>query len=346
MLSQRFWIITTTIFGIILLAFILFFTSATFSRNVVTIAKWLHIPVFSEGVIERGGRSLVLFNHPPVQLTVLTSSQCTARICNVEDLIRGVKLNVTPAVQIHSYDISDERGKELVQQWNITHVPAFVFNETLVQVETYQMIADAFIERDGMYFLNIPSAVAIANLDATKNAPTSLDDDAVLGSMDAQVTIIEFSDFQCTACRSHFTKIMPALKKKYIDTGKVRFVYRDFPLSTKHPDAQKAAEAAGCAKEQGKFWEMHDKIFEGQNKLGTGTVSIPVESLKQYATELRLDMEAFNACFDSGQMTTEVQKDYDDGIAAGVEYTPTFFINGEKLVGAAPLSSFEALINK
>jgi len=166
----------------------------------------------------------------------------------------------------------------------------------------------------------------------------SEDDDASLGNANAPVKIVEFSDYQCPFCARFYSDTLPDLKKNFIDTGKAKFVYRDFPLSF-HKEAQKAAEATECAEEQGKFWEMHDKIFENQGAIG-------VDSLKTYASELGLDTNQFNSCLDSGKYASEVQKDFSDGKAAGVSGTPTFFVNGKKLVGAQPYEAFEQIINQ
>lgn len=166
----------------------------------------------------------------------------------------------------------------------------------------------------------------------------SEDDDAFLGNANAPVKIVEFSDYQCPFCARFYSNTLPDLKKNFIDTGKVKFVYRDYPLGF-HEDAQKAAEATECAEDQGKFWEMHDKIFDNQR-------AIDVNSLKTYASELGLDTDQFNSCLDSGKYASEVQKDLSDGQAAGVSGTPTFFINGKKLVGAQPYEAFEQVINQ
>jgi protein-disulfide isomerase len=164
----------------------------------------------------------------------------------------------------------------------------------------------------------------------------SLGDDPTKGPATAPITIVEFSDFQCPFC----SKVNPTLKQveeKYGD--KLRVVFRDFPLSSIHKDAAKAAEAAECAHEQGKFWEMHDKMFGNQTKL-------QVEGLKQSATEIGLDATAFNQCLDSGKFAAEVQKDVDEGISYGVTGTPAFFINGRMLSGAQPLDAFTAVIDE
>jgi len=169
------------------------------------------------------------------------------------------------------------------------------------------------------------------------------DDDAFLGDENAPVTIVEFSDFQCPFCRRFYTQTLPQIKSQYIDSGKVKFVYRDYPLSF-HPAAQIAAEAGECAEEQGKFWEMHDKIFDEQGKQGGGTVQFTVTDLKQWAADIGLDTGKFNECVDSGKYTSEVQKDFAAGSAAGVTGTPGFLINGKLVVGAQPFTVFQQII--
>ena len=186
-----------------------------------------------------------------------------------------------------------------------------------------------------------------AEIGDTAVAPkaASADDDAYLGSKDAPVVIIEFSDFQCPFCRSFWSDTLPLLKSEYIDTGKVRIVYRDLPLDI-HPGAMPAAQATECAEEQGKFWEMHDKIFSEQGKQGGGTVQFGVNDLKKWAKEIGLDGGKFNSCLNSQKYAQEVDKDITDGRSAGVSGTPSFFINGRLIVGAQPFSAFKAIIEE
>src|SRR5206468_10780677 len=115
-----------------------------------------------------------------------------------------------------------------------------------------------------------------------------------LGRADAPVTLVEFSDFQCPFCGRFFATTLPALKQDYIDTGKLRYVFRDFPLDQLHPNARNAAAAAHCAGEQGKYWEMHDTLYRNQRTL-------QVEHLKGFALELSLNGNAFTTCLDGGK---------------------------------------------
>lgn len=175
----------------------------------------------------------------------------------------------------------------------------------------------------------------------------STDDDYIKGRPDAKITLIEFSDFQCPFCARFYRETLPLIDKEYIRTGKVRMVYRDFPIDNIHKDAEKAAEATQCAGEQGKFWEMHDKLFENQKAL-------TVNHLKRYAKELGLSVDRFNQCLDSGKYAQEVQKDLMDGQEAGVAGTPTFFvgytgkdntIQGKPIRGARPFETFKQVID-
>jgi len=139
-----------------------------------------------------------------------------------------------------------------------------------------------------------------------------------LGDKDAKVTAIEFFDFQCGFCARHVAKTFPLLMNEYIKTGKLKYVVRDFPLDS-HPLAPKAAEAALCAAEQGKFWPMHDRLFENPRLLAE-------KDLAAHAQAIRLDTAKFNKCLGSGQYTAQVSKDQHAGELAGVDGTPTFFL--------------------
>jgi len=166
----------------------------------------------------------------------------------------------------------------------------------------------------------------------------STDNEPVIGNLNAPVTIIEFSDFQCPFCAKYETQTFPQLKKDYIDPGKAKIVFKNFPLPF-HQFAEKAAEAGECAFEQGKFWEYKEKLFENQQALS-------VDDLKKYAKDLGLDTGQFNNCLDSGKFAAEVQDDLKSGQEAGVEGTPSFLINGQLLVGAQPFSEFQKIIDE
>lgn len=157
-----------------------------------------------------------------------------------------------------------------------------------------------------------------------------------LGPEDAEIVIVEFSDFQCPFCRRFHQDTYQALLDAY--PGQIRFVYRNLPLTQIHPDAMGAAVASLCANDQDAYWEYHDLLFSGE-LLGEAVYT-------QYATDLGLDMEEFSTCLASGEHEAFIQQDMDYSLDLGVQSTPTFFINGLALVGAQPLSSFQQLIDK
>ena len=157
-----------------------------------------------------------------------------------------------------------------------------------------------------------------------------------LGPADAPITIVEFSDFQCPFCKRWHAEVYEQLLAAY--PGKIKFVYRNLPLTSIHPDAQGAAEAALCAGDQNVYWQYHDKLLNGET-LGTGAYT-------QYAQELNLDMTAFNACITTEKYKDAVQADSDFALNLGVRSTPTFFINGLAIVGAQPLDVFKQVIDK
>lgn len=166
-----------------------------------------------------------------------------------------------------------------------------------------------------------------------------------LGDPDAPVTIVEFSDFQCPVCARHVELTWPALKEQYVDTGRVYYVFRDLPLTTIHLEAFKAHEAASCVYELGgddAYWEMHDRLFEGQQEWSGDPEHEAV--FKEYAAEIGLDNAAFDECLDSGRQADAVQASMDEAFGLGLNGTPTFFIDGYPFTGAHPIENFDQII--
>jgi protein-disulfide isomerase len=168
----------------------------------------------------------------------------------------------------------------------------------------------------------------------------------VMGNSSASITMVEFSDFGCPFCGDFFSNALPGIEKNYIDTGKVRFVFKNFPLETLHPNAMAAAIAAECANEQGTFWKYHDILFENQASWTQVSTTDAAKTFKRYASELGLNGTSFDSCLDSGKYTDRINKDEQDGSSYGVGGTPTFFIGNDKkgyeeLAGARPFSAFQ-----
>ena len=178
----------------------------------------------------------------------------------------------------------------------------------------------------------------------------SLDDDPVKGNPDAPVTIVEFSDFQCPFCLRFFQQTLPLIEQNYIDTGKIKFVYKDLPLDSLHPNARAAHIAAECADEQEKFWEYHDVLFEKQPQWSSLASSELENTFTEFATDMGLQAASFESCMQSPNIADEVNNDTLEAASFGATGTPTFFIGNEKdgfikLVGAQPFVVFQNVID-
>ena len=181
------------------------------------------------------------------------------------------------------------------------------------------------------------SAANSGNQPVKRYDVTFEDNDPVFGPANAPVTIIEFSDYQCPYCQKWYTEVFGRLISTY--GNKLRFVYRDFPLTSLHPQAEPAAIAAHCAGEQGKYWEFHDLVFGGQ-------LGLSRTSYTQYASDLNINIEKFTTCISSEKYKAEVENDLKYASNLGVRSTPTFFINGIAVVGAQPFEVFQQLIDQ
>ena len=151
------------------------------------------------------------------------------------------------------------------------------------------------------------------------NAILTVDGEPFKGNKNAKLTLIEFSEFQCPFCGRHVRDTYPTLDKEYIQTGKVKYVFRDLPLESIHKNAFKAAEAAHCAGEQGKYWEMHDRLFANQN-------SLEAAMLTSHAQAVGVDPKKFQACLDSGKFAAAIRKDIAEANKYGITGTPTSVI--------------------
>jgi protein-disulfide isomerase len=164
----------------------------------------------------------------------------------------------------------------------------------------------------------------------------------ILGNQNSTVTFLEYSDFECPYCKKYYSETYAKIKANYIDTGKIKYQFKHFPLNI-HPKAPDAAEAAECALEQNKFWEMHDLLFSNQSLWGKSAQHMDV--FKRYAAEdLKLDTQKFNDCLDNHTKADVVQTEYQEGLSKNLSGTPTIYINGQKIVGAQPYSVFENAI--
>lgn len=281
-----------------------------------------------------------------VSLLIVNDFDCS--VCDTERVVKILSENVFNNLKIKEISMTDNDGSDLISKYDIQVVPAFFLSKNSADADNFKDVEEALIDL-GEYYLMAPQAIGGGKL----LTPPSVDDDAFLGEDDSPVTIVMFADYEdpysAASMGTHENLVeqfairdptwqasVPAIIENYVESGKVKLVFRDFPLNF-HKNAHKAAEATECAEEQGKFWDMHDKLFENQEALS-------VSNLKQYAEELGLNSNEFNTCLDSDKYADEVAKDLADGQALGVSGTPAFFINGVSISGAAGFSTFEPII--
>lgn len=174
----------------------------------------------------------------------------------------------------------------------------------------------------------------------------SISKQRTLGDPNAPITIIEYSDYQCPFCARFVHETKQLIEQNYIETGKVYFVYRDFPLTDIHPGALLAAHAANCAAQQDSFWPMHDRLFSGiaNQEWGAGQREDFLMFLR-YAQKLDLDIDKFETCVRTNEQSSLIQADYADAVKHGVRSTPSFLVNGELIVGAYPYSAWEEILD-
>jgi protein-disulfide isomerase len=180
-----------------------------------------------------------------------------------------------------------------------------------------------------------------------KEAVISIDGDPFKGDKNAKLALIEFSDYQWPFCGRHVRETLPQIEKEYILTGKVKYIFKDLPLESIHKSAFKLAEAARCAGEQGKYWEMHDRLFADKK-------AAALEDLPLYARELGLDTEAFQQCLDSGKYAPEIRRNAGVAKEVGIRSTPTFLLGFTQpdgkvkavkmILGAQPYAAFKSAI--
>jgi protein-disulfide isomerase len=186
-----------------------------------------------------------------------------------------------------------------------------------------------------------PTALADTTPEATREPLVPLDDDPVMGSADAPVTMIEYSAYLCPYCRLFALETLPLIEKDYIDTGKVKFVFRDFPV---HGQPEVAiAMVAECAADQGKFWEMQQYLWEGYDEWSQSQDILA--TFQDKAEKLGMDTEKFTSCLQEGTVVDRIIEDYNIGVQDGINSTPYFFINGTGVSGALPYEEFQKVID-
>lgn len=285
-------------------------------------------------VLESDGKTWVAYNDPVVQLMVLTDSTCEK--CNSDETLLVLRQYI-PTMVAEKVDIASEKGKKLISKTGVKTLPAFVFSSSLEKIEFYAQAQQVLEKKDNMFVLNT-QAMGMP-VGRYLLFPEVKDDAIRLGTKDAKLRVIEYSDFQCPYCKA----MQPTIEKMLQEYGdRIEFVYKHLPLSF-HPQAENAALASECANEQGKFKEYHNKLFSEQEGWGKrqGTTSF-----KQYAAQLRLNSQQFNTCLDSKKYADKVKADATQAQEFGINGTPGVFVGEEFLEGAVQYETIKEMIDR
>lgn len=282
-------------------------------------------------IFEENGITWVAFDDPIVNVTVISDENCGT--CNYDNTVGILKTNLVQTLKINEIEFDSSEGKRLIDSFGIKAIPAFVFDSKITETENYEQAAQVFVEKDGQYYLDsvkvgLPVGRNLESIEVGEN-------DTFKGSADAKVTIVEFSEFQCPYCKRGKETVSEILE---IYGDQVRLAFKHFPLTSIHSEAQKAAEATECAGDQGKFWEMHDWMFDNQQELA-------VDGLKTAATILGMNSSEFNSCLDSGKYEGKVNNDAEEAKGLGLSGAPAFFINDQLISGAQPIEKFREVID-
>ena len=259
----------------------------------------------------------------------LLAQEAKRRGTSVEELLRVEVQSKVP-------EVTDADVTQFMSQ-NRSRLPRGDEAELKLRVRDY-LRAQKSAERQRTFVQTLRAQSQVSMLLPVSPAlrqSVSADKGFVRGSPAAPVTIVEFSDFQCPFCKAAAATVKQVLDRY---AGKVKWVFRDFPIEKLHPDAPRAHEAARCAGAQGKFWEYHDMLFERSPRQARA-------DLEEYAANLKLDGPAFAECLDSRRHQAAVSADMAEGARLGVDGTPTFFVNGRRLVGAQSVAVFERLVD-
>jgi protein-disulfide isomerase len=273
-------------------------------------------------IFEASGKTWVAYTEPAVPVTIINDDKCTK--CDVTEPLVWLK-RVLPTVSTIKVAYDSDQGKNLISQYGIKTLPAFIFDASLDKTDFYTQAATVFDKSNGQYVLRTQDL----GLPAGKflSLPTVDQSDATFGQADSNVTVIVFSDFQCPYCKVLYQTVRDTMKQ-YGD--KVLFDYKELPLDI-HPQANNAALAASCAQEQNKFWEYGDKLYQNQT---AWSATKDTSSFKQYAAQLGLNTTQFNQCLDSKKYQDKIDADKKEATDFQISGTPAVFINDTFETGA------------
>lgn len=283
-------------------------------------------------VIPFEGRTWVAYNEPVVTVQVVNDSNC--KECDVTDAVKMMK-RVMPTLLVKQVQFDSADGKALVDQMKIKSLPTFVFDDSVTKTDIYTQAQDIFQKQGNNYTIDT-SQIGIQP-GKFLTLPQVNDADAQTGPKDAKVKMVIFSDFQCPYCQAFFEQDIKKAMSDYKD--KVLFVWKEVPLSI-YDKAMDAAMAAECASDQGKFWEMADKLY-GDQKTWSAAKTF---NATPYASAIGLNMAQFNQCVSSKKFADKIKADNQMAQDFGISGTPAFFVNDQFFGGVISYDQLKAAI--
>ncbi len=280
------------------------------------------------------GKTWVSYNEPLINVQVLTDSKCEA--CDPTEPLKWLK-RVVPTLLAKKVEIDSPEGSALVEKFKIKSLPAFIFDGNITKTDVYAQAQDIFTKEDDSYLMNTEQV----GIKPGKylETPSVSEDDPQVGPEDAKVKVVLFSDFQCPYCKT-FEETFNKAIAEYKD--RVLFVYKYFPLDF-HKQAMNAAIAGACANEQGKFWQMADKLYasqaDWQNTDG-------VTKFKTYAAALGLKTADFNQCVDNNDPKDKIAADQEEASSFGISGTPAFFVNDQFFGGVVSYDDLKKTLDE
>lgn len=307
----------------------------------VDFAQMIRGKGFSQKVLDKtdvfslDGKSWVAYSDPVVKVKVISDDSCEA--CSPDQALVWFR-RVIPTILPEKIDATTEEGKAVAEKYSIKSIPAFVFDKEIKNTDFYSQAAALFLEKEDGLVLQ----TAQLGLEAGKyiSTPSIGENDIVVGSPDAKVKLIEFSDFQCPYCKAFQLNTIQKILADYKD--KILFVYKNLPLDF-HPQAENAALSIECASEQEKFEAYSNKLFDLQDDWGK---SEGTQKFKTYAAQLGLKTANFNKCLDDKKYQDKVNEDKKEAEEFGISGTPAIFINDQFKAGAVAYDDIKKIIEE
>lgn len=307
----------------------------------VDVAQMIRGKGFSQRVLDKtdvfslDGKTWVAYSNPTVKVKVISDDSCET--CSPEQALVWFR-RVIPTILPKKIDVNSDEGKAVAEKYAVKSIPAFVFDKEVEKTDFYAQAAALFSEINGSLVLQ----TAQLGLEAGKyiQTPSVKENDIAIGSREAKVKLIEFSDFQCPYCKAFQLNTIQRILADYKD--KILFVYKNLPLDF-HPQAENAALAAECANEQGKFEAYSNKLFDSQNDWGK---SEGVQKFKTYAPKLGLNAADFNKCMDDKKYQEKINEDKKEAEDFGISGTPAIFINDQFKAGAIAYDDIKKIIEE